>query len=125
MSKILKCQRCGKEYETNSKFSMYCSDHCKNFETRTCKICGKPFEGKVISNKQTCSRECSKKLREQTTIDRYGVKNVAQNDDIKMAIQEKRKEQMPLILDKMKYTNTLKNKAESLSLGKAILSTDK
>ena len=125
MLKILKCARCGKEYETDKKFSMYCSNHCKNFEPRICKICGKEFEGKIISNKQTCSKECSKQLREQTTLDKDRVKNIDQNDEIKTIIQEKRKEQMPLILYKMKHTNTLKNKAESLIQGKAILATDK
>ncbi len=110
MSKILNCQRCGKKYETERKFSMYCSEHCRNYEKRICVICGKEFEGKIISNRKTCSKDCSKVLRERTTLDRYRVKNVAQNDDIKNIIQGKRKEQMPEIVNKMKQTNELKKK---------------
>lgn len=109
MLRKLTCKRCGKEYETASKFSMYCSEQCKNYETRKCVICGNDFLGKVISNKSTCSKECSKVLRERTTLERYGVKNIAQKEDIKQIIQKKRKEQMPEIQAKMKQTSLLKH----------------
>ena len=108
MLKFLNCQRCGKEYETENRFSMYCSEHCRNYETRICLVCGKEFEGKIISNKKTCSKECSKILRERTTLNKYGFKNIAQNETVKQIIQDKRKEQMPEIINKMKQTLELK-----------------
>lgn len=82
------CNTCGKEYQSTANFSMYCSDKCKkNKPTKVydiplvksnCIICGKEFEYKSNSKKNTCSKECRKILREQTNLEKYGVKNVSQ-----------------------------------------------
>lgn len=82
------CSKCGKEYETEAKFSMYCSTECKN--DKICIICGKHFQSP--NNKKTCSKECRKisinKSSKETCLKRYGVDNVMKLDEKKEKIKQ-------------------------------------
>lgn len=66
----LKCEYCGKEYETSSLMrthSRFCSNNCKaafrrksgvdNTE-RVCTVCGKTYVTNKYSHIKTCSKEC-------------------------------------------------------------------
>lgn len=70
------CVLCGKQFEAKTKTAKICYD--KHF--RNCVVCGKQFELKrSYLKQQTCSAKCSKVLRkqhaEQTSLEKYGVKN--------------------------------------------------
>ena len=82
------CAICGKKFTTYSIQAKYCDGpHCE-----TCVICGKEFEVSIdqIYNKvKVCSDDCSRKLRELTSIRRYGVSNYSCTDEFKARISQK------------------------------------
>lgn len=70
------CKWCGKEFETTSARQEYCGD-----DHGPCPVCGKQVKIKDMSKgPQACSKECRQKLIEQTSLDRYGNKVVANSD---------------------------------------------
>ena len=90
------CERCGKEFESKTT-TKRCPD-CKNI--RVCSYCGKEYVAK--SRSKTCSPECSRKSimktklekygsttynnskkAKETTLERYGVENISQLQEIK------------------------------------------
>ena len=69
------CILCGEHFQGNKN-----SKVCNREHYRKCKVCDKEFKiSKTYLNQQTCSKKCanelSKRNREKTTLDRYGVKN--------------------------------------------------
>jgi len=78
-----------------------------------CKICGKPtnFINFNDGYREYCSAKCSansiktKQKRENTTLEKYGCKNISQQEDIKKKKVEKYKEQVDKIKEKVKETN--------------------
>lgn len=70
------CLLCGNQFETNSKIKKYCD----SIHRRKCKVCGKEFAIDLhYVKQQTCSKECARSLRKQnaenTSLEKYGVKN--------------------------------------------------
>jgi len=74
--KIVKCKYCGKEFETNSKHTKYCSYSCENksrYKDAVCLNCGKVFR-KCGPNVSCCSPSCGKQYqnrdlqRRETTV---------------------------------------------------------
>lgn len=79
------CAYCGKEFYIKNKLATkakFCSEYCSKHEKIKCIVCGKEFEKNKNSRKRACSKECSNILREQTSIDKYGVKNISQLESI-------------------------------------------
>ena len=83
-----KCAYCGCEYETDTYYSKYCSDACRNAaeeqrkqeyaktKTRICKRCGKEFQIPKLANgnyshKLYCSDACTNNTTLDTTVDYY------------------------------------------------------
>lgn len=98
---IFRCLHCNKEFETQYSGIETCSKKCaleyiKKLFPKTpkrykvCVICNKIFEDKDYSIKKTCCKEHAKTLKEQTTINRYGVFNVMQNEEIKIKFKKPR-----------------------------------
>ena len=85
------CVLCGKTFITYNPQRKYCDGpHYK-----TCVICGKQFEvnKQQIANKvKVCSEACSRKLREQTCMKKYGTTNYVYTDEFKQRIFEKRED---------------------------------
>lgn len=79
----LVCQECGATYQSYYSYPPICS----NQHFRICKVCGKSFEvtsQQIISNIQTCSKECRYKLVHSTVKDKYGTDNVFQSKRVHM-----------------------------------------
>lgn len=77
------CPLCGKAFVSKSPNQRYCKDK----HVRKCSVCGKEFEiPKNYLSKRTCSARCAnlagKLQREQTNMERYGVKNVSYSPEI-------------------------------------------
>ena len=71
-----KCVLCGKMFEPKKNAQRICDD----IHYRTCKFCGNQFEiTRPSDSKQCCSKECTKKLREQTMLAKYGVKHALES----------------------------------------------
>lgn len=74
------CKYCGKEFVPTSSNQKYCpGPHYGN-----CPVCGKQVEIKDLSiGPQACSKACRQARIKSTNLERYGVENVFQNDEIK------------------------------------------
>ena len=81
MKKI--CINCGKEYETKSKKSKYCSERCKGefrynnkkIHLHTCKNCGKEFLNNRL-DVEFCSKSCATKYQRNHGITIYKIADV-------------------------------------------------
>ena len=86
------CKICGKEFIPNSCRQYY----CKDLHYRQCPICGKSYPEKNLDKFKfpptTCSMECRVKLREQTSLQKYGIKTPGNNPEAR----EKSKQTMML-----------------------------
>lgn len=72
-----RCVLCGKLFEPATNAQRVCTDA----HFRECKNCGELFEiHRPSDSQQCCSKACSKKLREQTMIARYGVAHALQSE---------------------------------------------
>lgn len=76
------CKRCGKKYLTDNSRNHFCSERCKKQEIRKCLICGKEYWSIKVSTSRTCSKECMKELKKQTTFKNYGVENPSQSKEV-------------------------------------------
>lgn len=78
------CKWCGEPFETNVVTKIYCD----KVHYHKCAICGKdyPVPNELLgsaSARKTCSPECDRKLREQSTFEKYGVTAYAQTQEWK------------------------------------------
>lgn len=88
-----KCKICGKEFTPNSCRQYY----CKELHYRICPVCGKSYPepnlDKFKSEPTTCSMECRVKKREQTSMQKYGIKvpgnNPTAREKSKQTMQER------------------------------------
>lgn len=82
-----KCEYCGKMFLAKSSRQKYCGEDYKK-----CVVCGNVFLFSPLyqKNKQTCSKECEKKLREKTVEKQYGdgIHNVFQTSEVKEKSKE-------------------------------------
>lgn len=117
--KILKkCELCGKEFEPNKKKKRY----CQQAHDVVCFGCGKTFTIKkpkagVSIDRYTCGDyKCRTKLTQQTNMEKYGVKNVAQRKEVQDKMKKTTLErfgvehafQSEKIKEKIKETNVEK-----------------
>jgi len=73
------CQHCGKEATAQRKTRRFCSVACANrsvwagTKTRRCRECGKsfPLQSAADANRQHCSKACSKKSVQKSTLAFY------------------------------------------------------
>lgn len=73
------CKLCGKEFIPTKNAQRICSD----IHYRSCEVCGKKFVITMPSNSQLCcSKECTVKKRQATTLKRFGVPHALQNPDL-------------------------------------------
>lgn len=92
------CELCGKEFTSTSALARY----CEGPHYRPCPVCGKLVEverGKEYEPPKCCSAECTNKLREQTCLEKYGVRIASQAEqareklhDAAIASEEQRKQ---------------------------------
>lgn len=87
------CRWCGKEFESKNGRQFYCSD----IHYDSCAVCGKQFivPNSVIGTKErshTCSRECRKKLREQTCLEVYGGRGPSASPEVQAKMRATTKE---------------------------------
>lgn len=123
------CEICKKEFETKGKkprrvcskqcYSVLLSQiHANKVKTKVCKVCGKEFKPVKLkcgrySEATTCSKECALKLSEESCIQKFGVKNASQSDQIKNKKEQtclknhgvKYPGQSKEVLEKAKQTN--------------------
>lgn len=80
-SKKRVCELCGKEFIPKSPRQKYCNEP----HIYRCEICGKEFEYSYTSNnRRTCGdKNCINKLRENTTISKFGVTNAMKSEKVK------------------------------------------
>lgn len=75
------CKICGKEFTPNSCRQYY----CKELHYRICPICGKSYPEPNLDKFKfpptTCSMKCRVKKREQTSIQKYGIKAPGNNPE--------------------------------------------
>lgn len=72
------CKECGKMFQPKTSRQMYCKDD----HYRPCPVCKKLVLVKAFGDPpRTCSAECMRKLSEQTSLERYGVKDAANTAD--------------------------------------------
>lgn len=75
------CKICGKEFIPNSCRQYY----CKELHYRICPVCGKSYPEPNLDKFKfpptTCSMECRVKKREQTSIQKYGIKAPGNNPE--------------------------------------------
>lgn len=75
------CQQCQKLFESNLSSRKFCSSHCKiqynHHKTMTgkCVMCGSAFSYKRQNTTKTCGVSCTRKLSEQTKLQKYGTSN--------------------------------------------------
>ena len=87
------CKICGKEFIPNSCRQFY----CKDLHYRICPICGESYPepnlDKFKSPPTTCSIKCRVKKREQTSLQKYGIKvpgnNPTAREKSKQTMQER------------------------------------
>lgn len=78
------CKYCGKEFIPDNYRQVYCNEP----HYGPCPVCGKPVLIKeMYIGPQCCSPECTQKLREQTNMERYGVKAAAMAEQVKDKIK--------------------------------------
>ena len=82
------CQWCGLEFDAKNSQQKICNRE----HYATCKICGKTFpvsRSSIINKsvKQTCSKECCNKLKQQTNLERYGATWIQKTDEFKSKIK--------------------------------------
>lgn len=85
-STVKYCEECGKEFHPVQATQRFCQGpHVSN-----CVACGKQFEYtcRPTEKPQTCSSKCQEVLKQQTNLDKYGVANVAQVDDVRAKISK-------------------------------------
>ena len=105
------CVLCGKKFTTLNPQQKY----CEGTHYKTCVICGRKFEvnkQQIFNKVKVCSEECSRKLREQTCLMKYGEISYVYTDDFKQRIFEKR-DQTEM---KRKQTNIARYGAENKSM---------
>lgn len=105
------CVLCGKKFTTLNPQQKY----CEGTHYKTCVICGRKFEvnkQQIFNKVKVCSEECSRKLREQTCLMKYGEVSYVYTDDFKQRIFEKR-DQTEM---KRKQTNIARYGAENKSM---------
>jgi hypothetical protein len=113
------CLYCGKLFLPNSpSVKTCCKEHGYLYRSTTsqkpikmyriCKVCGGVFKDPTYSRK-TCSKECDKSLKEQTTMERFGVKNIMHLEEVKQKYKHKKD---PIHVQKMKNTWRKKSKEE-------------
>ena len=75
------CKICGKEFLPNSCRQYY----CKDLHYRVCPVCGKKYPEHNLDKFKfpptTCSMECRVKKREQTSLQKYGIKAPGNNPE--------------------------------------------
>lgn len=69
---VCTCKICGKKFKSNVSFATV----CPNQHYGKCVICGKQFKLNYPYTRKTCSQECRAKLVSQTSMERFGYKNV-------------------------------------------------
>lgn len=73
------CKICNKEFKPSSCHQIY----CKDLHYRICPICGKSYPERNLDKFKfpptTCSMECRVKKREQTSMQKYGIKTPGNN----------------------------------------------
>ena len=105
------CVLCGKKFTTLNPQQKY----CEGTHYKTCVICGKKFEvnkQQIFNKVKVCSEECSRKLREQTCLMKYGEVSYVYTDEFKQRIFEKRDQTEK----KRKQTNIARYDAENKSM---------
>ena len=73
------CKLCGKEFEPTTNAQTI----CKDIHYRSCEVCGTKFViTRPSASQLCCSKECTKKKRECTMIERHGVAHALQNKEL-------------------------------------------
>lgn len=106
------CKQCGKEFPSTNLDVKTCSTKCgylyrskqqlENTKVLYCIICNSSFNNrdKGYSNSKTCGKiECIKEARKRTMLEKYGVENSMQKEEIKQQFKNPRSEE---IIQKMK-----------------------
>ena len=85
------CELCGKHFTTTNNQQKYCDGPHYN----VCVICGKQFEvnkQQIFNKVKVCSKECGRKLMEQTCMRKYGRPNYVYTDEFKRKLLGKREQ---------------------------------
>jgi endogenous inhibitor of DNA gyrase (YacG/DUF329 family) len=80
-SRLLKCEWCGKEFDTRDRRAetRFCSNKCRHYarnasgvdnETRLCAYCGTAFTRNRFAKAKCCSKRCAGLLRRKRTAER-------------------------------------------------------
>jgi hypothetical protein len=115
MSKIIKCEHCGVEFEAKLITAKYCSSKCKdtyrrhkkrnkNYPDKKCDFCEKMFKPKRLDSK-LCSRKCMVKEWREANPEKVAIS--------KKKAREKNKEKYEAVNQRWREANPEKVKAYS------------
>lgn len=80
------CVLCGKEFVPRSNRQKYCDD----VHYQPCPVCGKltKISNLYVPKLRACSYECRQEEIKKTSLQRYGVDNVAKVDSVKEKVRK-------------------------------------